>query len=274
MHAHHQHLLVVGAVEDADLAALRQRLGGAPEEIVLEFFRARLLEGMHVDALRIEARHHVLDDAVLAGGVHRLQHDQHRPGAAGVKPLLQIGKPRDALGEHRLGFGLVDGEAAAVGGVVVRQLELVRLVDAVAAGRGFRASWLLTPRQAMRAWQVFSQDLSLSASGGRERRGRSRAFSGRNRAGPRAMRMSASSARASRARCASARSRSSSAVWRGAEHLDSAISEPSTTVVHPGSASNSAAASPVSSSISRRTLKSRSTLPSTMSLGSGVPQGK
>ena len=37
MHAHHQHFLVVRAVEDADAPALGQRLGDAPEEIVIEF---------------------------------------------------------------------------------------------------------------------------------------------------------------------------------------------------------------------------------------------
>ena len=67
----------------------RQPLADAPEEIVDEFLRARLLEGMHLDALAGSAAHHVLDDAVLAGGVHRLQHDQHRPAVAGVKLLLQ-----------------------------------------------------------------------------------------------------------------------------------------------------------------------------------------
>ena len=70
MHAHHQHLLVVRAIEDADAAARRQAHGGAPQEIVIELLGARRLERMHLAALRIEPAHHVLDDAVLAGGVH------------------------------------------------------------------------------------------------------------------------------------------------------------------------------------------------------------
>ena len=36
MHAHHQAFLVMGAIEDADAAALRQRDQAAPEEIVVE----------------------------------------------------------------------------------------------------------------------------------------------------------------------------------------------------------------------------------------------
>ena len=77
VHAHHQHFLVIGAVEDADAAALRQALGDAPQEIVVELLGARRLERMHLAALRIDAGHHVLDDAVLAGRVHPLEHQEH-----------------------------------------------------------------------------------------------------------------------------------------------------------------------------------------------------
>ena len=115
VHAHHQHLLVVRAVEDADAAALGQRLGDAPEEIVIELLGARRLEGMHLAALRIDAGHHVLDRAVLAGRVHRLEHGEHRPAVLRVELLLQRGEPLDAVGEHRLGVGLLDVEPAGVG---------------------------------------------------------------------------------------------------------------------------------------------------------------
>src|SRR5262249_20575537 len=74
MHPRNQHILVVRAVEDADAPALRQRLGDAPEKIMIELFGARLLEGMDLAALRIDARHHVLDRAVLAGRIHRLKY--------------------------------------------------------------------------------------------------------------------------------------------------------------------------------------------------------
>ena len=41
MHPHHQHFLVIRAIEDADAAALRQAPGGAPHEIVIEFVAGR-----------------------------------------------------------------------------------------------------------------------------------------------------------------------------------------------------------------------------------------
>ena len=76
MHADDQHLLVIGAVEDADPPAFRQTAGRAPEKIVLQFLGARLLEAENLAALRIDPGHHVLDGAVLAGGVHRLKDQQ------------------------------------------------------------------------------------------------------------------------------------------------------------------------------------------------------
>jgi hypothetical protein len=39
MHAHDQHLLVIRAVEDSDLAALRKGEGGSPQKIVLDLGR-------------------------------------------------------------------------------------------------------------------------------------------------------------------------------------------------------------------------------------------
>ena len=40
MDADHEHLLVVGAVEDADAAALGQRLVVPPQKVVIQFFGA------------------------------------------------------------------------------------------------------------------------------------------------------------------------------------------------------------------------------------------
>src|ERR1019366_3857455 len=84
-----QHLLVVAAVEDADAAALGQVTGAAPEEIVLQFLWAWMLEAEHLATLRIDARHDVANDAVLTGRVHRLENQQHRMTGCGVNPLVQ-----------------------------------------------------------------------------------------------------------------------------------------------------------------------------------------
>ena len=93
MDAHDEHLLVVGAVEDADAAALGQAPDVAPHEVVVEVLRRGLLEREHLAALRIHARHHVLDRAVLAGGVHRLEDEQQRPAVLGVEHLLLLREP-------------------------------------------------------------------------------------------------------------------------------------------------------------------------------------
>ena len=87
-----EHLLVVRAVEDADAAALGQRLHVAPEEIVVELLVRRLLEAEDLAALRVHARHHVLDRAVLAGGVHRLKDDQHGVDVGRIEQLLRLGQ--------------------------------------------------------------------------------------------------------------------------------------------------------------------------------------
>src|SRR6202012_4428621 len=51
MHPRHQAFLVVGAIEDTDAAALRQRVHAAPHEIMIELLRARLLERGDLAAL-------------------------------------------------------------------------------------------------------------------------------------------------------------------------------------------------------------------------------
>ena len=79
MDADDQHFLVVRAVEDPDAPALGEIAGVAPHEIVVELLGGRHLEREHLAALRIDAGHHVLDRAVLAGGVHRLEDEQQRP---------------------------------------------------------------------------------------------------------------------------------------------------------------------------------------------------
>ena len=117
--AHHQHLLIIGAIEDADMPAPGQRDRRAPQEIVIELELARRLEGMHVAALRIDAGHHVLDDAVLAGGVQSLEDDEDRVSVLGIEPFLQGPQPLGTFGEHRLCLSLV--EPALIVGVDSRR---------------------------------------------------------------------------------------------------------------------------------------------------------
>src|SRR5205807_6857177 len=99
MHAHDQHLLVIRTVEDPDAPALRKEAGGAPEEVVLQLLGARVLEAEHLAALWVDARHHVLDDAVLAGRVHRLEDEQKGMLVGGVEQALQRAQLLDLLAE-------------------------------------------------------------------------------------------------------------------------------------------------------------------------------
>lgn len=54
--------------------------------------------------------HHVLDDAVLAAGVHALQHG---PLVLGVKAFLQLGELLDLSSKYSFGGFLVEIEAAS-----------------------------------------------------------------------------------------------------------------------------------------------------------------
>jgi hypothetical protein len=101
VHPEDQHLFVIGTVEDADMAAFGQVAGGAPEEIVLEFRRARVAEAEHPATLRVYPAHDVLDDPVLAGRVHRLEDEQHGVSVVGVEPALQLVHRLAVLGQHR-----------------------------------------------------------------------------------------------------------------------------------------------------------------------------
>lgn len=97
MYAHDQHLFVVRAVENADAPAFGQVARGAPEEIVLQFLRARVLEAEHLAALGVDARHHVADGAVLAGGVHRLEDHQQGVAVRGVEQALLVAQLIDLV---------------------------------------------------------------------------------------------------------------------------------------------------------------------------------
>ncbi len=88
MHANDQHLLVIRAIEDADLAALGQAPGRVPQEVMLQLLGAGMFETENLAALRIDAGHHVLNRAVLAGRVHGLKNQQQRIAVGGIQQVL------------------------------------------------------------------------------------------------------------------------------------------------------------------------------------------
>ena len=77
MHPDDEDLFIVGPVEDAHHAPAGQGTLVAPEEVVVQFVRGGLLEGMDRHGLRVDPAHHVLDHAVLTGGVESLEHQEY-----------------------------------------------------------------------------------------------------------------------------------------------------------------------------------------------------
>src|SRR6202042_1826714 len=102
VHPGDEHLLVVGTVEDADLAARGQGPGVPPQVVVPEFNRGWLLEAGHPDALRVHPAQYVPDRTVLAGRVEGLKDDQYPVGALRGQSVLVFGQLLHALAEQVL----------------------------------------------------------------------------------------------------------------------------------------------------------------------------
>ena len=131
--AHDEHVLVVRAVEDADLAALREHVVDAPEEVVRELGRARGLEAGDAHAHRVEAAERVLDGAVLARGVHALQHDEQCAPVLGHQHRGELRHALEALRRLRARRLLVAEAELGVGRVVV-EVDLGAWLDARGVG--------------------------------------------------------------------------------------------------------------------------------------------
>src|ERR1700688_5023937 len=84
---------------------------------------------MDLAAFGIDARHHMLDDTVLAGGVHALEHDQHRPFAVGEQALLHFGELGDTVVEDSPYVLDIGREAEGLGRIESGELEMIRSVD-------------------------------------------------------------------------------------------------------------------------------------------------
>jgi hypothetical protein len=87
---------------------------------------------VNLAALRVDARHHVLNGAVLAGRVHRLEDQQDAPPILRVELFLQGGQPLRPFLQHRLGPVFhVGRQAAGVGGVDVTEPERTAVGDEI-----------------------------------------------------------------------------------------------------------------------------------------------
>jgi hypothetical protein len=101
-----------------------------PQEVVVQLVGGRGLEAGDLHALRVHAAHHVADGAVLAGGVHRLEHDQQAVHVLGRQPFLVLGEQLDTRLERRLRLFLLD-EFGGVAGIEARgQRDLAARLDA------------------------------------------------------------------------------------------------------------------------------------------------
>jgi hypothetical protein len=94
----------------------------APEIVVVEIGGGRRLERVDLAALRVDARHDVLDRAVLAGRVHGLEDQQQRPAILGVELVLQLRQQLDARPQELPGF-ILRGHLVGVAGIDVLERE-------------------------------------------------------------------------------------------------------------------------------------------------------
>ena len=94
----------MGAVEDADVARLRQRVADPPQEAVLALLGGRRLEAGDLHALRVDQPDGVAQHAALARGVHPLQHQQH-PALASRWCARPTAAPAGRTARHRARTG-------------------------------------------------------------------------------------------------------------------------------------------------------------------------
>jgi len=76
MYTYDQHIFIMTAIEDDHFAFTWHHFVDAPQIIMCELFRGRLLETGHIHAGGIHAREDVPDGAIFAGSIHGLQDDQ------------------------------------------------------------------------------------------------------------------------------------------------------------------------------------------------------
>src|SRR5215212_10440508 len=85
-----EHVLVVGAVEDADPTPGRSAPVVSPQEVMVGLNGTRSLERRHPAPLRVDTAEDVLDGAVFPSRIHSLQHDEQTLFILRVETLLEI----------------------------------------------------------------------------------------------------------------------------------------------------------------------------------------
>ena len=118
VHFFDQHRFVVGPVENDHFPGVGSHVVNPPQEVVRLFQRSRSFERLHPAALRIHGGKNIVDGAVLAAGVQRLEYDQQRLFVFTVQLILQPGDFPVVLGQQRQPLFLV-GKVKRVAGIEV-----------------------------------------------------------------------------------------------------------------------------------------------------------
>src|SRR6266516_1120892 len=76
MYAHDQHVLIVGAIENAKDTSAWSDPMHTPEEVMVPFPSCRDFKRTHLASLRIDSGEDLVNRISLATGIHPLQHDE------------------------------------------------------------------------------------------------------------------------------------------------------------------------------------------------------
>ena len=127
MHPHHQHILIVGAVQHADLAPGRNGLFNAPQIVVAQLDAVGSLERVNLQGLRVQRGKNVLDEAVLSGSIPGLHGEDQPLLPCGIQLFLQYSRFAQVFLRAFLQFGLLGLEGACICGCFL-QAKLLRTV--------------------------------------------------------------------------------------------------------------------------------------------------
>src|ERR1700730_3632557 len=88
MHAHNQHVLIVGAIENANDTSAWSDPMHTPEEVMVQFPRGRNFKRTHLASLRLNSGENLVNRISLATGIHSLQHDEQAMMVGRCQQLL------------------------------------------------------------------------------------------------------------------------------------------------------------------------------------------
>ena len=143
VHAHDEDVFVVTAIEHDDFTRRRYLAVYAPEIVVIELDRRRLLERHDAHAGRIEAAHHMPNGSIFPRCIHPLQNDEDLVLMLRVEQLLQLGQALLRLFALRERLVLVVDELCFVR-IEIVQVNMRSRFDAITFCLGIRHSRILS----------------------------------------------------------------------------------------------------------------------------------